>query len=83
MLNFQADVTLTPVERFNMEQVRLVCEEVTDDYKKDMRDYTTSDDVKKAFVIVQEHTKRVASEIHALLHTNCAAGAPSGSDPPT
>ena len=83
MLNFQADVTLTPVERFNMEQVRLACEEVTDDYKKDILGCTTSNDVKRALVIVQEHTKCVASEIHALLHTNCAAGAPSGADPPT
>jgi hypothetical protein len=83
MLNFQADVTLTPLERFNMEQVRLACEEVTDDYEKDMSGCNTSDDAKKAFVIVQEQTKRVASQIHALLHTSCAAGAPSGSDPAT
>lgn len=83
MLNFQADVTLTPLERFNMEQVRLACKEVTDDYNKDIQALSTSADMKKAFVIVQEHTKRVASEIHALLCTNCAAGAPSGSEPPT
>ena len=83
VLNFQADVTITPVERFDMDQVRRVCEALTKACKTDDWGCATSDDMKRTVVSVQEDTKRVASEIHALLHTNCAAGAPSGSEPPT
>jgi hypothetical protein len=86
MLNFQADVTITPVERFNMDQVRLVCEKVTEGYTTDLWGCDSCDschDMKKALKNVQKDIESVASEIHALLHTNCAAGAPSGSEPPT
>jgi len=83
VLNFQADVTITPVERFDMDQVRRVCEGVTEDYKTDISGRDTYDDMKQAVASVQKDIKRVASEIHALLHTDCAAGAPSGSEPPT
>jgi len=73
MLDFQTDVTLTPVDSFNMDKVRSVCGYVMKLYQKDVRSYATSHYVITQVSLLQQHIQTELSAIRALLRVKFAA----------
>jgi hypothetical protein len=70
MLNFQADVMLTPLKRFSVENIELVCECITSLCSKQA---DPEDTTKENMPVLQGQIRSNVSEIHDLLQRAAAA----------